>query len=148
MHRKVLIPIDGSEGSIKALEYCIKMLEDEVPEKVVLFHSVSYPSQLESYSGKMRGTMNKVKEQLEEHGQRLLKEAKDLIEGKNNNVSVDTKLSWGDPKYEIVEEADGGNYDLLIIGSRGLSGIKSFLLGSVGSHVAQNVKCTVILVKQ
>ena len=43
---------------------------------------------------------------------------------------------------------DQGGYDLLIIGSRGLSGIKSFFLGSVGSHVAQNVKCTVVLVKE
>jgi len=61
---------------------------------------------------------------------------------------VEAKLIWGDPKYEIVKEAEEGKYDLLIIGSRGLSGIKSFLLGSVGNHVAQNVKCTVILVKE
>ena len=85
-------------------------------------------------------TMLKVREQLKEHGEEVLLQAKDLITAKIPAQAVETKLVWGDPKYEIVDEADAGNYDLLVIGSRGLSGIKGFLLGSVGSHVARHVK--------
>lgn len=147
MYKKILVPIDGSDGSLLAVDHCLKMLEYEKPEKIVLFHAVSYPKQLEPYSGKMRATMRQVKEQLEEHGDHILANAKNKITEKNTGVPVETKLVWGDPKYEIVTEADEGKYDLLVMGSRGLSGIKSFFLGSVGSHVAQHVKCTVMLVK-
>ena len=148
MYKKVLIPIDGSEGSNLALDYCLRMLDSEKPEKIVLFNVVSYPSQLETYSGKMRSVMKKAKEDLAEYGDEILAKAKDKIMAKGAGVPLETKLVWGDPKLEIVQEADEGKYDLLIIGSRGLSGIKSFFLGSVGSHVAQNVKCTVVLVKE
>lgn len=147
MYKKILIPVDGSEGASQALEHCQRMLENEKPEKIVLFHVVSYPTQLDTYSGKMRATIKKVKEELEEHGDILLLEAKNKIAEKNTEVPVETKLVWGDPKYRIVTEADEGKYDLLIMSSRGLSGIRSFLMGSVSNHVAQNVKCTVILVK-
>lgn len=148
MYKKILVPIDGSEGSSQALEHLLGILVNEKPEKVVLFHAVSYPTQLESYSGKMRGTMKKVKEQLEEHGQHVLDNAKARVAEKYSEVSVETKLIWGDPKYAIEAEANEGKYDLLIMGSRGLSGIKGLLIGSVSNHVAQNVKCTIILVKE
>ncbi|MHB8156106.1 MAG: universal stress protein [Desulfocucumaceae bacterium] len=148
VYKKILIPIDGSEGSGLALDHCLKMLDNERPEKVVLFHVLNYPRQLDTYSGKMLAAMKKMKEQLAEHGDKILLDAKSKMAEKNTGTSVEAKLIWGDPKYEIVKEAEEGKYDLLIIGSRGLSGIKSFLLGSVGNHVAQNVKCTVILVKE
>ena len=147
MYRKILVPIDGSEGSSRALDHLLRMLENEKAENVVLLHAANYPTQLEPYSGKMGTTMLKVREQLKEHGEEVLLQAKDLITAKIPAQAVETKLVWGDPKYEIVDEADAGGYDLLVIGSRGLSGIKGFLLGSVGSHVARHVKCTVILVK-
>jgi len=147
MYKKILVPVDGSEGSSLALEHCLKMLENEKPEKVVLFHAVSYPTQLETYSGKMRSAMKKVKEDLEEYGTEVLQNAKNKMTEKGG-VSVETKLIWGDPKYAIVTEAEEGKYDLIIMGSRGLSGIKSFFVGSVSNHVAQHVKCTIILVKE
>ncbi|MFZ5646117.1 MAG: universal stress protein [Bacillota bacterium] len=148
MYKKILVPIDGSEGSSLALQHLLGMLENQKPEKVMLFHAVIYPTQLESYSGKMRGPMAQFKEQLLEHGEQILNEAKNRIAERKPGVSVETKLVWGDPKYSITTEADEGKYDLLIMGSRGLSGIKSFLMGSVSNHVAQNVKCTIILVKE
>ncbi|MFZ5650341.1 MAG: universal stress protein [Bacillota bacterium] len=147
MFKKILIPIDGSEGSSQAVDHLLKMLESEKPQIVALFHSVVFPTVLESYSGKMRGPMAQFKEQMLEHGEEILKSAKDKIIEKYPEVAVETKLVWGDPKYTITTEADDGKYDLLIMGSRGLSGIKSFLMGSVSNHVAQNVKCTIILVK-
>ena len=148
VYKKILVPVDGSEGSSQALEHCLRILENEKPEKVVLFHAVSYPVKLESCSGKVRSAMKKVKEDLEEYGVEILKNAKSKMTEKNTDVSVETKLIWEDPKYAIVMEADEGQYDLLIMGSRGLSGIKSFFVGSVSSYVAQHVKCTIILVKE
>lgn len=147
MYGRILIPVDGSNNSGRAVDFCLKMLENQKAEKVVLLHAVSYPAQLDPYSGKMRSTLLKIKEQIREHGEKILADASNKIIENNVAVLVETKLVWGDPKYEIVAEVEEGEYSLLVIGSRGLSGIKSFILGSVGNYVAQHARCTVILVK-
>lgn len=147
MYKKILVPVDGSEGSSQAVEHCLKILETAKPEKVVFFHVANYPTQLETHSGKMRSAMRKVKEELGEYGEQQLASAKQRMLEKNPDLVIETKMAWGDPKYAIVKEAEDGKYDLLIMGSRGLSGIKSFLVGSVSNHVAQHVKCTIVLVK-
>jgi len=61
---------------------------------------------------------------------------------------VETKLGFGDAAHNIVEEANKENYDLIVIGSKGLSGIESKLMGNVSKHVVQNATCTVTVVKK
>jgi nucleotide-binding universal stress UspA family protein len=53
----------------------------------------------------------------------------------------------GEPAKEIERIAQTGGYDLLVIGSRGLSGIRRFLSGSVSEHVATHAKETVVIVR-
>jgi nucleotide-binding universal stress UspA family protein len=72
-----------------------------------------------------------------------LKKAKRLKAG----LKVSTKLLQGRAADEIVETAREGGYDILIIGSRGLGGIKGFLLGSISHRVADEAPCPVLIVK-
>ncbi len=148
MYKRILIPIDGSEGSSLAVDHCIRLLDEIRPEKIVLLHVTSFPSQLESYSGKLGAALYKIKDQIQEHGEEILAIAKNKFAEKKLDVPVEAKLVSGDPKYEIVREAEECACDLLIIGSSGLSGVKKFFIGSVSSHVANNVKCTVTIVKK
>lgn len=53
----------------------------------------------------------------------------------------------GHPAAEIVRAAEEDGCDLIVLGSRGLSGIKSFLLGSVSDHVTHHAHCPVLIVK-
>jgi nucleotide-binding universal stress UspA family protein len=56
-------------------------------------------------------------------------------------------LREGDPANEIVEAAKVGGYELIVVGHRGLSPIKAFLLGSVSDRVVAHAPCSVLVVR-
>jgi nucleotide-binding universal stress UspA family protein len=60
-------------------------------------------------------------------------------------VEIESKLLEGDAAEQLVSEAEGA--DLLVVGSRGRSGIASVLLGSVSRHVVSHALCPVVVVK-
>jgi nucleotide-binding universal stress UspA family protein len=66
---------------------------------------------------------------------------------KDMGVPLETKLVWGNPADIICEEAKEAKYDLIVMGSRGLSQIKSYLLGSVSSRVTRHAPCPVLIVR-
>ena len=148
MFKTVLVPVDGSEDSIRAIDHCIEIAKSMKVEKIVLLHVSTIPDRLQSISGKLGSMFFKMKDQLTEYGEEKLAEAKKRIEENNEHVLVETKLGFGDASFNIVEEANKEKCDLIIIGSRGLSGIESKLMGNVSNYVVQNAKCTVTVVKK
>ena len=62
-------------------------------------------------------------------------------------LQVTKELVEGRPADKIVETAKEGMFDLIVIGSRGLGGIKEFFLGSVSNRVADKAPCPVLIVK-
>jgi nucleotide-binding universal stress UspA family protein len=61
-------------------------------------------------------------------------------------LKVGKKLEFGVPSDVIVEVAERGNYDLILLGSRGLGTVKRFLLGSVSDDVCDKAKCSVLII--
>ena len=61
--------------------------------------------------------------------------------------SVQTVLEDGDPASTIIRLAKGLHVDMLFLGSRGLGGAKSLLMGSVSHKVAHLAECTCVSVK-
>jgi nucleotide-binding universal stress UspA family protein len=53
----------------------------------------------------------------------------------------------GDPRHAIVDHARQGRFDLVVVGSRGRSGMVQLLLGSVASHVVTHAPCSVLVVR-
>jgi nucleotide-binding universal stress UspA family protein len=62
-------------------------------------------------------------------------------------LSVDTKVTRGDPRFAIVEEAKGWGSDLVVVGSHGRSGLSALFLGSVATHVVAHAPCSVLVAK-
>ena len=62
-------------------------------------------------------------------------------------VKAETYASEGDPAEEILEVATKVDADLIVVGNRGLSGIRRFLLGSVSSKVSAHAPCSVMIVR-
>jgi len=139
MFKKILIPVDGSAGSSLVVEHCLELLQNIRADRVTLLHLAFMPGQLQSYSGKMGRSYAEIKEQLEKHGEEILGKAAERFAEKNVPAVVETKLMW---------EAREGGYDLIIMGSRGMGGLESLLMGSVSNHVAHHAECTVMLVKK
>jgi len=86
---------------------------------------------------------------MQEHkkeGERILSEALKFIKGKN--IKARTILKEGHPADTIVSIAHEERFDMIVIGSRGLGGLKKLFLGSVSNAVIQEaVNCSVLVVK-
>jgi nucleotide-binding universal stress UspA family protein len=82
---------------------------------------------------------------LKEKGKQLLEQCKS--EAARNNVQVETLLELGDHAQVIIDTANKNHYDLIIMGSRGLSVFKELLLGSVSFKVMHHASCPVMVVR-
>ena len=82
---------------------------------------------------------------LREVAESLLKRAaRDAL---SKGVEVETHASEGEPAEVIIDVANQEHADLIVVGSRGLTGIKRYLLGSVSSKVSEHAPCSVMIVR-
>lgn len=140
MFKKVLVPIDGSEGGWKALAAAKDAAVNNKAELVVLtvvqvFAGASImPIPVES---------GKINEELSNIANDILTQAKEKL----GDVKAEFVAAPGRPSKVIVDTAKKSGADLVVIGSRGLSGLAEFFLGSVSSEVAQLSPVSVLIVK-
>jgi nucleotide-binding universal stress UspA family protein len=78
------------------------------------------------------------------HGEDILEDGKKKV--KAEEIEVEMLLLNGHTASEILKTANEGNFDLIVIGLRGLSKIKEFLVGSVSDKVVKHASCPVLVV--
>jgi nucleotide-binding universal stress UspA family protein len=127
----VLVCVDGSKHSMKALGFALKLTE-RLNSKMALINV---------QERRLQKASPKVAEEL---AQKIFSSALETVGRKE--FKVDKKLEFGVPSDVIVEVAEKGNFDLIILGSRGLGKVKRFLLGSVSDDVSHKAKCSVLIV--
>ncbi|MCL6578452.1 MAG: universal stress protein [Candidatus Bathyarchaeota archaeon] len=127
----LLLCVDGSKNSIKALKYALGLAE-KLRAKVTL---------LNVQDQKLYKASPKTAKEI---GDKIL--SKSLVETGKTKIKIDKRLEFGVPSDKIVEVAEQGNYDLIILGSRGLGTIRRFLLGSVSDDVSHKAKCSVLII--
>jgi nucleotide-binding universal stress UspA family protein len=81
----------------------------------------------------------------QQEAEELLEAAKSKFSG--SAATLRTQIEEGHPAGIILEVAKKGSYDLIILGSRGLSRVAGFLLGSVSDAVAHHAHCPVLIVR-
>ena len=80
-----------------------------------------------------------------EHAQKIMKKAK-LKAAQQGILFFDT-VSYGDDGKKIVDIAEKKNFDLIVIGSRGMGAVKEIFLGSTSNYVLHKSKKPVLIVK-
>ena len=152
MIEKILVALDGSESADRALDFALDLAEKYSADVVLLsvvqpliVPMISYPTAgVPPVPPVAMGTYPKgLKVSYEKVLSEALKKAKKI----KPKVKVSTKLVEGRPSDRIVETAKEGNFDIIVIGSRGLGGIKEFFLGSISDRVADEATCPVLIVK-
>jgi len=152
---KMLACTDGSEHCKIALDKASKIAEGMNIDEVAVIHVDEGHLNLTAYgrNGKTpsvavldsKSIDRKIKEDVEKRDL-ILKEALKIFEQKN--IKARTILKKGHPSTTIMSVASEEGFDLIVMGSRGLSGLKKIILGSVSNAVVQEVKnCTVVVVK-
>ncbi len=146
---KILVCTDGSKYSQKALEEASVIVKGCNVNEVAIIHVYekfdSFPISVE---GNIEQTeINRLMmEEYKKKGEKVLSEALKFIEGKN--IKARTILKKGHPADTIISVAQEEGFDMIVIGSRGLGGLKKLFLGSVSNAIIQEVKnCNVLIVK-
>ena len=140
--KKILVPVDGSENSKKALIEAKKIGEIFNSEIIIL--NVVKDIIAHPYLATQDYGM-KTNEGLMELGKELLIESLKTFEGFSGIVK--TKIKYGDAGRGIVEEVEEGDYDLVVMGSRGLGAFSRAMLGSVSNKVLNHVNTNVLIIK-
>lgn len=132
LYRKILVPIDGSEFSERALERAIELAKVFSSQLILL--NVVRTEELEVVKQYSETSYNLVKSYLEQTANKLLMEAEEKVRRKGVE-DVIRKISFGEPADKIVDEAEAEDADLIVIGTRGLTGVKRVVLGSTTQKI-------------
>ncbi len=135
---KILIPVDGSDSSERALGKAIE-LANALKAKLIFLY-VANVNQLavnSCLSAELLEAMNKAGDVILTHAE----------ESSSNGIETERIMETGSPAPVIIDVAEEHGVDLIVMGSRGLGLVKGVLLGSVSQYVVENAKCAVMVVK-
>jgi nucleotide-binding universal stress UspA family protein len=128
--KKLLVAIDGSKQANKALGYAIQLCQHYKAKMTLLHVEQDELFRLEP----------KVIKQV---GEQILTDAAAKAKG----VTFETRLEFGNPARTILKMTKQEDYDLIVLGSRGVSSVKRFLLGSVSADVSMHAQRSVLIVR-
>ncbi|RPH67629.1 MAG: universal stress protein [Burkholderiales bacterium] len=140
---KLLVATDGSKNSLRAVKYAAQLLGRLAEGGSITLISVHDDVALRHarrFVGKQA-----VEEYLRELSEQDLADARKQLE--KAGVAHDMIIRTGHVATEIVDAAERGKFDLLVLGSKGRSALKDLLIGSVAKRVAEISKVPVLLVK-
>jgi len=139
MFEKILVPLDGSEHSIRALKNAIQIAK-KFDGTIILIHVYT----VSSFAITPAQVYNYV-QAIQELGNSILEEGQKLV--KAEGVPVETKLQEGQTIEKILETITKEKINLVVLGSRGLSKLKGIIMGSVSEGVTKHSPCPVLVVK-
>ena len=140
--KRILVPIDFSDCSKKALQYALPLAKEHQAALTLLY--VVPPA----YGAGEYGGIDyaQLEASMREGGEKEL--AKLAVDEVRAEVSTDTLVRVGSPAREIIETAKRLPADLIVISTHGRTGLKHVFLGSVAEHVVQRAPCPVFVVRE
>lgn len=136
--KNILVPIDGSKNSFKALTkaiYLAKKCDASITALYVL--RVAYDNPDLVYVPQTQNELKKV--------EKFLNTAKSQVT--KNSIGFKKKILFGHESKMIINFAQKQKFDLIVIGARGRGMVKQMLLGSVSNAIVHNSKVPVLIVK-
>jgi nucleotide-binding universal stress UspA family protein len=136
---KVLVATDGSEHSMKAVQRGLELAEKQGAQVTLM--SVAY-----YVADYLTGMPPNIREKLEDEARAALKKGKALFDAKN--LPVETVMEAGlVPANLIIQMAQDGKFDRIVIGSTGQNALERILMGSTAAKVVAHAPCEVTVVR-
>ena len=120
-YRKILVASDGSATAHKAVDRAVDVARHTGADVTIL--TVGRPDK----AGRIAA----------DEAQRVA----------TDDVTIATKTDDGDAAQIILDEAEQGRYDLLVVGNKGMTGAGRFLLGSVPNKISHHAPCALLIVR-
>lgn len=141
---KIVVPFDGSELSKKALNSALTILKQDEKIELTVLMVVNVRAAVHEH-GLSLVDIEEIRQAYFEAAKESLREIEGQFPSMSNKMR--TEVVEGDPGNTIIQYSQENDIDLIVMGSRGLSGMKELFLGSVSHHVVQKSKCPVMIVK-
>lgn len=137
--RKIMVPVDGSDHSVKAAEYAVGLAGLTDAEILLVHCHKSFPALLgEPY---FQHAVNKIMEK----ANWLLDPYREIF--RSHGVRFTERILEGSAGEMICEVAAIEKCDLIVMGSRGLTDLKGLFLGSVAHRVLSSASCPVLVMR-
>lgn len=147
-YRRILVPADGSEESLKAVRYAVEFAKAD-GASVTVFHVANMRDLIAEETAldqKKRG-LEDLTDRLRQSADRVFALCKAAIADHKGGVDIHFVANIGRPGPTILKKAEKDGSDLLIMGSRGRSCLASILLGSVSRYITTHSGLPVMIVK-
>ena len=136
--KKILVPLDGSKNSLRGLDEGIYLARQCQAVITGLYVIPIFPRNLSDAIMPFQIHLNK-------EARKFMDSAK--IRCAQKGIVFKSKIIFGSPTMEIDDLSKKGKFDIIVIGSRGQSGIKEVFLGSVANAIVHKSKVPVLVVK-
>ena len=139
---KVLLPVDGSELSMEAVRLALRMRQDGLNLTAVLAN-VQEPASL--YEMLVAHDPDVIDQVSAEAGLHALQPARELLDAAG--VDYECEVAKGDPAHTLIDISERFGCDMVVMGARGASALRSAMLGSVSNEVLHASLVPVVIVK-
>lgn len=139
---KILLPVDGSELSLAAVRFALDLADKGLQVAPVLANVQEASNLYELLVAHDPEVLDRV---AAEAGLHTLQSARDLLDAKG--VVYEMEVARGDPAHTLVEIAERFGCDMIAMGARGNSALRSAMLGSVSNEVLHASPVPVVIVK-
>lgn len=140
---KILLPVDGSEHSLNAVRYAIRLVQEGLSASFVLLN-VQEPTYL--YEMVLAPDADVLERVTGAAGSHSLEGAEDLL--RQAEITFEREVASGDPAHTILETGESYDCDAIILGARGRGVLRSALLGSVSQAVLHGSPVPVTIVRE
>lgn len=141
---KILVATDGSKNALRAVKNAADLINSSADKTksitLISVHDDAGLRHAKAFVGK-----EAVADYLRELSEKELKPAMKVLDAQG--IKHDMVMLIGNVSQEIVEHAQKGKYDMIVLGSKGRSALADMLLGSVAQRVLTQAKQPVMLVK-
>ena len=141
MFSKVLVPVDGSDNYLRALDAAL-LLSEKIGAEVTAIHVMEDIPILHIQSEKL---LRELVDAYKKETQQILSKCSDIATRKG--LSITTKLLQGNVGSTILDFCEREKYDVIIMGSRGMGKFKELVLGSVSNKVVHHSSCPVMIIR-
>ena len=148
---KILIPIDGSTNSMKATDYALDLADkykSEILALHVLYSQSGFAFHKETVAGAITSSsLNDLNLDAKQEAEKWFEEINKRAEERKVQIKTEVVFTVISIVEGILTYAEKENINLIIIGSKGKSGWKKLIVGSVASGISTYAHCPILIVK-
>ena len=146
MFNKILVALDGSSHATKALNTAVQMAQ-RCDSELILFYALQIRSLRSDYEAIVTKAARDAYETVGNiQKDEILSEAEGIAR-EQGLTNVSQLCLEGEPAHSILQAANEKNVNLIVVGTRGLTGLREIALGSVARKVTSAAECPVLVVR-